>query len=415
MRHGGERIEEIDALRAIAAVCVVMLHVLGYFLAQDSSVVSHWLEQAGVEVLRFSRQIFMFVTGLLLARVYRDRNPAWAGFLTRRGKTLLLPYAIWTAIYLWFSGLINLSPGNWLVDARTIMRAVLRGDGYYHLYYVVVTLQFYLVFPLLLVLARRLGRGRRTGPAAIVAGTAYLALMLFYARHPYSLPVAAGGPISSFAQRLWDERDRLVVSYFAYYFLGVLAGAELERWRELVRRRGGYFLAVGLASVSYLLYQLHLRVHDGGEAFGVFVSVFRPAMVLYSLAIIGTLFLAALWIIEHKHGPAQALYRGMRTLSPYTYGIYLAHPLVLTLLEEHVLDRVEVPLGKISPSLLGSVNALLIIPVWVAGVYATYRLVSFSQGTRLGEWLFGLSPRARGSRPPSSAELLPSSPASQPS
>ncbi|QGP92150.1 hypothetical protein MGLY_15080 [Neomoorella glycerini] len=61
--------------------------------------------EPGVNLLRFGRQIFMFITGLVLFYNYSGRKVNLHRFFSRRLKNLAIPYVIWTAY-------LPVQPGN---------------------------------------------------------------------------------------------------------------------------------------------------------------------------------------------------------------------------------------------------------------------------------------------------------------
>ena len=100
-------------------------------------------------LLHFSRTAFFFLTAFVLtySEIHRPRpvREFWAPAYLEIG----VPYLVWTGIYWVFSMIV----GNSWDQAWSLLWNYLV-FGYYQLYFVVVLLQLYLVFPLLLRLLR---------------------------------------------------------------------------------------------------------------------------------------------------------------------------------------------------------------------------------------------------------------------
>lgn len=347
---------EIDLARALAAVAVVALHALGYSLSRDpAGSAAQAIDQSLILSLRFARQAFMFLSGFSLAYAYRSRQIHYAGFLSRRGWRTAVPYLVWSAIYLWLSYRHGLPvpPGT---PGEAYLRAVVLGTAFYHLYFIVVSLQWYAVFPPALAWVRRLGRRGRWALAGAAVGLS-LALGAWLTA---GAPLPPWGAAADTAGGLAAHRDHLLASYLGYYLLGTVAGVEAEAVLHWLRR---HVRATLLATAAVLAFLLADLAHDGPAAFARTIDVYRPALLLYGLAA-SALLLEASGRIAARGG---LLRRGLQALARDSYAVYLAHPLVLFWIEWYGLralrhhPAVSIPLtaaGVLIPLVLGRVVAL---------------------------------------------------------
>ena len=105
---------------------------------------------------------------------YRE-PPRYAPYLAKRVRQLVIPYAIWTAVYLWYAE----KP----VTLRGVARGMVYGDASYHLWYVTMILQFVVLVPLFFVARNGLRRccttKRRLSVASAVLLGAWLLLLAF--------------------------------------------------------------------------------------------------------------------------------------------------------------------------------------------------------------------------------------------
>jgi peptidoglycan/LPS O-acetylase OafA/YrhL len=351
------RLREVDVARALAAITVVALHVIGYSLSRDSAgSAAQPFDQALILALRFARQVFMLISGFALAYAYRSRPLHYRAFLSRRLRSVALPYVVWSVIYL-----IVVPPGD--KSLWSLVSAVALGTAFYHLYYVVVSLQWYVIFPPVLAMARRLGPRAAWG-ATVTATAVYLGLAAWF---------TAGAPLPAWASplsRLLPYKDQLLPSYLGYYVLGTLGGVHAEAVLGWLSR---HIRWVGVAMAGLLGFLLLDLIHDGPEQFAHTVDIFRPGLVLYGLTG-AAMVLACASRITYVGGRA---FRWLVALSRNSYAIYLAHPIVLFLAESYLIPR------------LGWYHSALAIPLLLAGILVPHGLAMLLNSTPLAPLLLG--------------------------
>lgn len=333
MELSKKHLGEVDYLRVFGLITIVVIHSLAFFfsLPGDGSP-GKSLQGLAVNLLRYGRFVFVFVTGLVLFYSYKDRALNPGRFFKRRLNNLVIPYAVWTAVYLIISrgsDLVNWSGlGGFIV---LWLKNLLSGNGFYHLYYIVVTLQFYILLPLLLLVFKP--RRRRLWAGAILA--AGLVFCVFYhyileIRGQEIINLAAGTSWAGFIDWLQRYKDRLLIAYLPFYLLGGLAGLYLEecrRWLTDHRRLIGIGVLFSAAVVSGEYFYFHRYL---GQSFTLTISVFKPSIFLYSLSVIAMLFLLSLAM--ERRGVLHWL---TGVLSANSLGIYLMHPFVLYLLHAY--------------------------------------------------------------------------------
>ena len=141
--------DELDVVRPVASLLVIVTHAMQMFAPAGSVFYGAILLES-----QASRHIFFFVSALVLMYQAGGRARGWARpFWVRRLATVVVPFIIWTLIYvlLAFTGLrgdtIPSMTGTPLHLLQTAGIQLITGTG--HLYFVIVLVQFYLLFPLL--------------------------------------------------------------------------------------------------------------------------------------------------------------------------------------------------------------------------------------------------------------------------
>ncbi|MDT3438931.1 MULTISPECIES: acyltransferase [unclassified Pseudofrankia] len=364
---GGHRhVHEVDVVRVLTFVAVIGVHATGGTTDGGS-----YLGNAALNLLHFTREAFFVLTGFVLVYSYADRPPRGDGlrrFWARRLLLVGVPYAVWTAVYgAAVVGTRTRSDGPWGGLAQ-FGGLLLSGDAHYHLYFLLVSLQIYLVTPLLLALVRRADRHLAW---LLAAGAAVQAAIL--------LEIQYGRPRGGLAGWLRDYCHALLPTYLFWVLLGAVAAARLDAVRGWFdrHRRLVPVLVLGGAAATQVWYSV--LVHRGrGPAFAS--SVFQPVMIIWGTAtVVGLFAVGRLWVSRRTAG--SRLDRLLRLGSELSFGVYLIHPLFVDNLVDVLAGRIPAPL-----------STLLIV---VAALAASALLVAFARRTPLSLPVAGRPMRRR--------------------
>jgi peptidoglycan/LPS O-acetylase OafA/YrhL len=334
---------EVDYLRAFGLTSIVLIHSLSYFFSlPDANLMSHTLQGLVVNLLRYGRFVFMFTTGLVFFYSYRDRTLDPRRFYRRRLKNLVIPYAVWTALYLFLDRWSNMIKWSGTAGFGSVfLQNLLSGNAFEHLYYIVVTIQFYLLLPFLLARFRPL-RARSGRLAAIWVGILLASGLLISVVYFYGLEVQASVITSLVAGKPWQGivgwvlmwNDRLLISYLPFYLLGGLAGLYLEECRKWITDHARLIGFGLLVSAMVLAGQYFYDFVHQGQVWDLTISVFKPSIYFYSLFVVAALFRVSLTM--NRRGSLLVL---IKMLSSNSLGIYLMHPAVLFFLHSYVWNQ----------------------------------------------------------------------------
>jgi len=137
------RIRQFDILRVVATFTVIGIHVTaGYVLNYSFAYFCN-------QLARFAVPLFIIMSGFLLYSSDMNRNFELAGsFYKRRFSKILFPYIIWTVVYCLITYyLLRIIPSlsEFLIK---VGKDLLWGTAYYHLYFIIIIIQLYLLYPL---------------------------------------------------------------------------------------------------------------------------------------------------------------------------------------------------------------------------------------------------------------------------
>jgi peptidoglycan/LPS O-acetylase OafA/YrhL len=305
----GRRLDQVDAMRPIKQAGVISTHSVLYFAPAAASVGSG----AALLLLHVSREGFFFISACMLTYAYADLGRAGLRrFYGRRLLSVVIPYACWTVIYFFY--LLPTSHYASLPAALDRL-AYMAYTGYYQLYFLLVIMQFYLVFPLVLMLLRRT-RGHH-GLVIAVAALAQVAIAI--AMHWQILP-----PLMI----RYGERDAL--SYLLYLIGGGVVAFHLAEVHAWVGRHARLIVALTAAAALGAEAIYFLAQHGVTTALGSGSDPFQPSVIPFNLGAITCGYLAGVALVRPWRSARTKA--AVRSGSDNAYGIYLTQMLFITAL-----------------------------------------------------------------------------------
>lgn len=289
------RFQDLYILRVIATVAVIAIHATSQTMTQSA------LGYYGNQLARFAVPMFLILSGFLLFQ--SDLNSHFlprAQFYRKRFRRILLPYIVWTIFYslvvhFYFNGMQN---ANMILP--NLIRHLLLGNGFTHLYFVVIIIQLYLLYPFI-------RRSFQVHPglfllisfllSLLCQGLLYLHAIKVIQLYPYY------GQVYLISFPVW-------LFYFCLGMYLALNDQNLEisgRWSWLS------WLLIWAASLGILLW-------DSQRTASYALSI-KPTVIFYACA---SFFLLRSWLNSFPivSGPF------IRWFSDQSFLIYLLHPLI---------------------------------------------------------------------------------------
>jgi surface polysaccharide O-acyltransferase-like enzyme len=286
-------------MRPVKQVGVVSTHTLLVFaplltLAAGGSLM----------LLHVTREAFLFVSSCMLTYSYqgltRDR---YTTYYRKRGVSVLLPYVCWTVIYF----LLTLpSLGATPLGALGHLGYLL-GTGYYQLYYLLVIMQFYLLFPLVLVLFRRV---RHHVALLIVSGVVQVAFV----------SMIHWGLMPPWLHGFWATRE--IFSYQFYLVAGMVVALHLDQFHDWLRRHVALVLILTLAAALVAEIWFVAAAKHWAGWLGDPSDPFQPIVIPFNVGAIAAIYLVGVWLVGERRTPRVRAV--VRSGSDDAYGIYLA-------------------------------------------------------------------------------------------
>lgn len=320
------RIDEIELLRAVSFLAIVMQHTLACFMYSPGIGKGAAVTSAVMLLLiRYGVPVFIFITGMVLFYNHGEEDLHYGRFIEKRFSQIFLPYFLWTLIYFVWISLISGVPASSMASVMSrIGWMTLKGDSFYHLWFMVMILQFYLFFPLLRSLVIKCKNHPYT--FMVVCFLLYIGYLCFY---NYLVPVFYPAVKSPILKGILDYRDRLFLSWFFYFLLGCFAGLYVDKWRAFLQKINKVNLMVFGLSFLYIMYLMIKSGHPGAAAgYVINYQITLPLGMTMIIYLASSLFLFY-YLTELIQAKYSKLAGGLKWVGRYSYGGYYIHPFVL--------------------------------------------------------------------------------------
>ncbi|MFD1888152.1 acyltransferase [Paenibacillus wenxiniae] len=373
-----QRLGEIEILRGMAFAAVVLQHSIAHYsVAPELAMADGARLTLLLIAAKFAVPAFIFITGLVLFYNY-DGELAYGSFIRKRCKDIVVPYLVWTLFYTVLAGTFAMKPvQEWI---PTVLRYIFTGKSSYHLWYIVMIIPMYLLFPWLRKLVRKLseafkGNGRRALFIMMGLTVAYELLLMLL---PWFIKSFQAWQIPVLTPYFTTYADRNIVYYLYYFVLGALAGLHIKVFLDVLQRIKWIVLLVcGVFAMYYTGVVLgNFPVDTGFGRRFMSLVLLQPLMALFLVALVLLVYAVALRINRTASERTKQLWLA---LSRYSYGGYLAHAYMLRL--TYSLDE----------WLFSSWNVTLRMTiVWLLALALSIVLTYMLSRLRFGVWLTGI-------------------------
>lgn len=364
---------EVDFLRVIFILGVLLNHTTSLVgdVMQPGSWEVHFLNATHLS-LHFTRMGFMFITGLVLFLNYYGRDLDVWKFWQKRYWGVGIPYLYWATILLggMLFGQHKLTLSNF---GPQWIYLVTHGSGFYF-YYIIVTFQLYLIFPVLVWLFKRFNN--RHGLIVGISLVIQLGLLFFI---KYELPHLD----TSHWPYLMRSYGLNVVVYQFYFVVGAFVSIHYQAVLKFIDRYHGKIILVtillGIGTIGEFFFNqkvLHLSMTKTLE-------IHQPYVFVYDVFIIAFVFwLGILYSTHRESGLPQWFVKFIATGAKISFGIYLSQTIGLVLLQwllaqSNFGNGVELP-----------VSYLFVVGVSYAISYLAYKIPPFGILVGRPQWRF---------------------------
>lgn len=294
-----------DFLRVIAAVAVVIIHVGAMQWRAIDINSSQWLIITVWDMLcKFSVPVFFMVSGAFL--LDESHKTDIKTILTKRLPKIIAAFIFWSCIYT----AVNIYRTD---DLRANIKWIIVEffAGEYHMWFLFAIACLYIATPLLKAIANN----------KELCGY-YLAL---FALFQLVLPFISSLPkVGVFVSEATEKAQlQFVMGFSGYYVLGFY----LRKYPVKGKAKALLYVG-GIVGAAYTVVSVVVKSRNGGVA-----DETSAEYLTWNVAIMSAAVYTLVLNICEKHKPKKRLSSAIISLSNYSFGIYLAHPLFLWVFE----------------------------------------------------------------------------------
>ncbi|GFN30496.1 acyltransferase [Paenibacillus xylaniclasticus] len=384
-----DKLPQLDLFRFFAICGVISVHSSSTAAAVDGIHSKYFPIFNTMNIFfKFGTPCFIFLSSFVLFYNYYNRPDTGsliARFYRKRTLYIIIPYLLISIAYLFFNKGMN--GWNWLSwdeEWARFVKKLSTGSMHTHLYFVFINMQFYLLFPLFLILLKKV-KG-----AALWAFPVGLALQWTYVllNHEYHF-------------KWYIPKGSLSITYLSYYMLGAFTAIYFDKlrgwltssWKQMktIHRVSTVVLSLSWLAVAILHVMIWYmsRLHHTRFNTLLFELLWNVHTLLSAYFLLFVAFQLYRLFADNK------LIKLLAVIGQLSFAIYLIHPMVLAIYRKYG--------GSISPFVSEYV-------MWIWGGFAAALLLSFLVSHLLfryvpGIWvLLGSKPAYLGQRGSSAAK-----------
>lgn len=321
-----ERLPQLDIYRALAILGVLHVHATSFATVDAIDSRFYYIINFINIFFKYGTPSFIFLSSFVLFYNYADRpltKELIGNFYKRRLLYILLPYLLFSILYFFVRMYQNgyLGPSFDLsAQLPVFFERLIRGQNYTHLYFVFISLQFYILFPIFLALFKS---SRFLVRWAVPIG--FLLQWAFIIWNKYELR--------------YEFKGSLAISYLAYYMLGAFLAMHYDKfkdwltlswWKQSARQKAGTVVLWGgwlFMALTHVQIWYNQRLH-GAKYDSLLYELLWNLHTVFSALVLMQL---ANWLY---HGGWKWLVKLLTRIGELSFAIYLVHPLWLFLYRE---------------------------------------------------------------------------------
>jgi surface polysaccharide O-acyltransferase-like enzyme len=290
----------MDVIRALAIIAVVLIHVTATILYRVNMNTSTYdINMAINQVSRFSVPMFILISGLGLS-ISNKKNEGYFKFIIHRFYKILPKYIIWCLIYVYFT------TKNF--EIHTLVDGMVYGNIFYHLYYIPIIMELYLIFPFVY---------KFIGSKWCLFITFLINMVILIYSYYYKM--------SPDMQWFLDKKDFL--NWIFYFSLGAFIAENLENFRDKCRKYKGIIFVLFFLSTYFIIHEA-IITSIVSKNIDYAATFQRPSILIYTILLTAVVFAVDIKSIVL-----------LKFIAKNSYDVYLSHALILYYYTQYCTSR----------------------------------------------------------------------------
>jgi surface polysaccharide O-acyltransferase-like enzyme len=341
-----------DNLRGICMFGVIAIHIGSFIMDSSTPNVNLFLL---FEVLsRYSVPTFFLISGYGLFYAYPLEEPlSYGKFLLKRLWTIGLPYVLFSLFYIFYFDQCYPDQHTW--DLDRVLFKISFGTAYYHIYFLVILIWFYVCFPLWRSLMKAMERVtlKISVPILLLAQLCLYNFSMNFWEYPEWIS-SQDWLFNLFQYRL----NYLPLFYLFVFMLGGIIARHYKEFVKIITEHGKMITIIFIMSASFNSWIFNRHTYKWGMDLEDTVNHLQQLSTPGLIYTVAAFFFFA-WLLNRK---AQGSHTWLSAISQRSFLIYLIHPFIM--------DSLLFQLANIGYPL----KAIPILPYYAAVVILAYLL-----------------------------------------
>ena len=298
-------IEEANILRGMLCIFVLIIHTTANpSIALEPLSLSSILFSIANSATKLVVPGFIFISGLTLTYSYKDRkiNNIYL-FYKNRFTNIVIPYIIWTLIYY----LVYILLYNYEISINFFLERLINGNMTYHLYFIIIIIQFYILFPIFLKVLKIQNNNIILGLSIIIN------IVVFYK----------------------GSNPTFFITYISYFILGMYLAFNYDNIINLFSniKNKIIIISMGVLITIYYIIEVYLSTH-----FNIILNGTGTTYYVFCFIAILMYYILSMDICNSKNRICIKFKDQINKISKVSFSIYFVHPLIIIIMERILRD-----------------------------------------------------------------------------
>ena len=147
------RIKELDSLRGLITLFVIIIHLTStYVYYKEDNFTYNFIGILNC-ALTFVVPCFLFISAMIMAiQAKKLKKVNWKEFIQKRLVKVIIALIFWTIVYMFLFDKFENITTHEIITIPEFIEMLLTGSAAYHLYFLPIIIQLYLVFPIVWII-----------------------------------------------------------------------------------------------------------------------------------------------------------------------------------------------------------------------------------------------------------------------
>jgi peptidoglycan/LPS O-acetylase OafA/YrhL len=319
---------EIDLLRGLAIISLIITHICSYCFAIKGINAIVLINIPVVIFSRFAVPVFVFISGFVLYLKYaRDLN--YKDFYKKRFLKIIPPYIIFSILYYFYNGFVI---KNMSFNIKDLVYQIITAKAHIHLWYLLLIIQLYLLFPFILKIYLKI---KRKNLFVLVIFIIQITWRIIHPEIKEKLECSVCNVFQLFLRDVIFDR-RFFLSQIAYLIFGFYLSTNINFIKKHILNITAVMIIIIAIAINSLIYVRGINIYDSIP--NIPTSFMIPVRIINIFLFTATIVI--LYQIANRFINYSVKIQLIKTIKEYglhSYGIYLIHAGIISILSVFLL------------------------------------------------------------------------------